>query len=65
MVNDFKILLYDCVVRVSVASLDHALNQTFETTPCICSAFKCVDLKYRHGVHISVAILANLQFTQG
>lgn len=49
----------------SFASLDHALNQTFETTPCICSAFKCVDLKYKHGVHISVAILANLQFTQG
>ncbi|XP_022295708.2 uncharacterized protein LOC111105629 [Crassostrea virginica] len=48
----------------SFAALDHALNQTFHQTPCVCSAFKCVDLKYQQGVYISVAVLANVKLTQ-
>ncbi|XP_061176817.1 uncharacterized protein LOC133185537 isoform X1 [Saccostrea echinata] len=53
------------ILTSSFAELDHALNQTFMDTQCICSAYKCRDLNYRHGVHISVAVLANLKLTQG
>ncbi|XP_048767265.1 uncharacterized protein LOC125674208 isoform X2 [Ostrea edulis] len=52
------------ILPTSFAELDHALNQTFLDTPCICSAYKCRELNYHHGVHLSVAVLANLKLTQ-